>query len=85
MQPMGDAKHAFSTLRCEQSMYSLRASFIVVQRAALLSEVVACMESFVAGSDAEVNAALAAKREASVCANHALPSVVFAFRSHDVR
>jgi hypothetical protein len=47
-------------------MYMLRASFIVSQHGALLSEVVACMESFVAGSDAEMNAALAAKREASV-------------------
>ena len=57
----------------------------VAQRAALLSEVVACMESFVAGSDAEMNAALAAKREASVRTNHALSPVVLAFRSHDVR
>ncbi len=38
-------------------------------------EVVACMESFVAGSDSERNAALAAKREASVRTNHALSPV----------
>ncbi len=56
-------------------MYMLRASFIVLQHAALLSEVVACVESFVAGSDAEMNAALAAKREASVRTIHALSPV----------